>query len=60
MATMASLPQSTKSSLTQRLHAHAGADWPQLANVQVCFQGQFAYLDGHLSSGEVLPLCRLR
>jgi hypothetical protein len=26
----------------------------------VRFRGRFAYVDGQLSSGEVLPLCRLR
>jgi hypothetical protein len=57
---MASPPQSTKSSLAQRLDAHARAHWPQLAAVQVRFRGQFAYLDGQLPDGEVLPLCRLR
>lgn len=57
---MASPPQSTKSSLAQRLDAHARAHWPQLAAVQVRFRGQFAYLDGQLPEGEVLPLCRLR
>jgi hypothetical protein len=57
---MASPPQSTKSSLSQRLDAHARAHWPQLAAVQVRFRGQFAYLDGQLPDGDVLPLCRLR
>src|SRR5664279_3710716 len=57
---MASPPQSTKSSLAQRLDAHARAHWPQLAAVQVRFRGQFAYLDGQLPDGEVLPLYRLR
>jgi hypothetical protein len=53
-------PPSTKTSLTQRLRAHARARWPQLATVDVRFRGQFAYVTGHLSDDEVLPLCRLR
>jgi hypothetical protein len=53
-------PESTKSSLTQRLHAHAAANWPQLTELTVRFRGGFAYLDGQLADGETLPLCRLR
>jgi hypothetical protein len=34
--------------------------WPALAEVKVRFRGRFAYIDGQLDSGEVLPLCRLR
>ena len=36
--------------------ATAGRRW----TVAVRFRGQFAYLDGHLPDGEVMPLCRLR
>jgi hypothetical protein len=31
-----------------------------LASVDVRFRGRFAYVDGELPGGEVLPLCRLR
>jgi len=31
-----------------------------LAEVKVRFRGRFAYIDGELHTGEVLPLCRLR
>jgi len=31
-----------------------------LATVQARFRGRFAYVDGELHDGEVLPLCRLR
>jgi hypothetical protein len=31
-----------------------------LTRVEVRFRGQFAYIDGHLPNGEILPLCRLR
>jgi prepilin-type processing-associated H-X9-DG protein len=57
---MATPPASTKTSLGQRLTAHARARWPQLASVDVRFRANFAYIDGHLPNGEVLTLCRLR
>jgi hypothetical protein len=57
---MPSVPQSTKTSLTQSLQAHAGEHWPQLADLRVRFRGQFAYVEAELADGEVLPLCRLR
>ena len=53
-------PASTKTSLGQRLNAHARERWPALAKVQVRFRAQFAYIDGVLADGEILPLCRLR
>jgi hypothetical protein len=31
-----------------------------LADIQVRFRASFAYVDGRLPNGEVLPLCRLR
>ncbi len=57
---MATPPQSTKTSLVQRLRAHARDRWPALAQVNVRYRGTFAYVDGHLPDGTVLPLCRLR
>lgn len=54
------IPASTKTSLAQRLRAHARASWPQLSNVHVRYHGPFAYIDGQLPDGEVLPLMRLR
>ena len=56
----ATIPESTKISLQQRLTARARERWPALADVQVRFRGRFAYVDGELEGGEVLPLCRLR
>jgi hypothetical protein len=53
-------PASTKTSLGQRLSARARDRWPALSKVGVRFRGQFAYVDGHMADGEVLPLCRLR
>lgn len=54
------IPESTKASLTYRLHAHAAARWPQLAEVHVRYQGTFAYVSGELPDGRRLPLFRLR
>ncbi len=56
----ATIPESTKTSLHQRLLARARERWPALADVHVRFRGRFAYVDGALETGEVLPLCRLR
>ena len=55
----ATIPESTKTSLQQRLTTRAQERWPALADVQVRFRGRFAYVDGELESGEMLALCRL-
>ncbi len=57
---MATPPASTKASLGQRLSQRARERWPDLSQVTVRFRAQFAYVDGQLANGEVLPLCRLR
>lgn len=57
---MATPPESTKTSLAQRLHAHARHRWPQLRGLRIRHRGAFAYIDGELPDGEVLPLTRLR
>jgi hypothetical protein len=54
------IPDSTKTSLGQRLRERQRERWPGLAGVHVRFRGGFAYVDGELPSREVLPLCRLR
>ncbi len=59
-AMAAPIPESTKTSLRQRLTARARERWAGLAEVRVRFRGRFAYIDGALDSGEVLALCRLR
>jgi hypothetical protein len=53
-------PESTKTSLRQRLHAHARTRWPQLTDLQVRHRGGFAYISAELPDGDRLPLCRLR
>jgi hypothetical protein len=57
---MPAIPESTKTSLAQRLSARAREQWPQLAAVHVRYRGQFAYVAGELADGEQLPLMRLR
>ena len=57
---MAKVPDSTKSSLRQRLHARARERWPALSDVTVRHRAEYAYITGHLADGEQLPLCRLR
>jgi hypothetical protein len=37
-----------------------GPVWPQLTGLNVGFRAQFAYIDGELAGGEILPLMRLR
>jgi hypothetical protein len=53
------IPESTKTSLGQRLRARQRECWPSLAGVNVRFRGRFAYIDGELEHRELLPLCRL-
>jgi len=60
MTAMAKVPDSTKSSLQQKLSARARERWPQLSDVEVTHRAAFAYVTGILSDGEQLPLCRLR
>lgn len=57
---MPAIPESTKTSLAQRLRARAKSNWPQLSTVHVRYRGQFAYVTGELTDGEQLPLMRLR
>ena len=51
----ATIPESTKTSLQQRLTARAQERWPALTDVQVRFRGRFAYVDGGLDSGVYPP-----
>ena len=57
---MAKPPESTKTSLRQRLAARARERWPQLARITLRYHGEFAYVAGQLPDGTALPLCRLR
>jgi hypothetical protein len=53
-------PDSTKTSLQQRLAARARDRWPQLDGIQVRFRGAFAYVAARQLDGDVVPLMRLR
>lgn len=57
---MAAPPASTKTSLQQRLTAHAHERWPQLDSVDVRFRGAFAYVTARMPDGDTMPLMRLR
>ena len=57
---MVNYPDSTKSSLEQRLSARARERWPELARVSVRHRANFSYVDGVLTDGTTLKLCRLR
>lgn len=60
MGDMATVPESTKSSLAYKLSARARERWPQLAEVEVTHRAAFAYVTGVLPDGQRLRLCRLR
>jgi len=57
---MPNVPDSTKSSLQQKLSGRARERWPQLSSVDVTHRATYAYVSGTLSDGEQFPLCRLR
>jgi hypothetical protein len=54
------IPDSTKSSLHWRLADRARERWPDLTEVRMRYRANFAYVDGALAAGPVIPLCRLR
>jgi hypothetical protein len=57
---MASPPESTKTSLQQRLSARARERWPQLSGLDVRFRSNFAHITARLPDGDTVPLMRLR
>lgn len=57
---MTRMPDSVKTSLTQRLEAHRVTRWPQLARLDPRYRGEYTYLDAVTHDGEIWPLCRLR
>jgi hypothetical protein len=60
MTTVPKIPDSTKDSLHWRLAARARERWPDLAEVRLRYRAGLAYVDGVLTDGQVLQLCRLR
>jgi hypothetical protein len=60
MTAVARYPDSTKTSLEQRLRARARERWPQIASLHIRHRGNFSYVDATLADGTTLKLCRLR
>jgi hypothetical protein len=60
MNAVVTYPDSTKTSLQQRLTARARERWPELARVEVRHRANFSYIDGVLTDSTTLKLCRLR
>jgi hypothetical protein len=56
---MPSIPESVKISLGRSLIDHARRSWPQLVDVRVRYRGEYAYVEGELTDGDVLSLIRL-
>jgi hypothetical protein len=59
-ATVAKYPDSTKTSLEQRLRARARERWPQIASLHIRHRGNFSYVDATLTDATTFKLCRLR
>ena len=59
-AAVAKYPDSTKTSLEQRLRARARERWPQITSLQIRHRGVFSYVDATLADATTLKLCRLR
>jgi hypothetical protein len=60
MGAVVKYPDSTKTSLQQRVTTRARQRWPQLARVAVRHRANLSYIDGILPDGTTLKLCRLR
>src|SRR6266853_5861025 len=60
MTVVAACPDSTRTSLEQRLRARARERWPQIASLQIRHRGNFSYVDAVLTGATTLKLCRLR
>ena len=57
---LARYPDSTKTSLEQRLRGRARERWPQIASLQIRHRGNFSYVDVTLTDATTFKLCRLR
>ena len=60
MTVVATYPDSTKTSLEQRLRARARERWPQIASLRIRHRRTFSYVDATLDDATTLKLCRLR
>ena len=54
------IPESTKTSLVQRLDQRAEQRWPHIGELVVRYRAGFAYVDAILPDGSIQKLCRLR
>ena len=57
---MPKVPDSSRSSLQQKLTGRARERWPQLSSVDVTHPTPYAYVTGILTDGQQPPLFRLR
>jgi hypothetical protein len=53
-------PESTKTSVHQRMLARARQRWPQVAELHVRHRGPFTYVEATTRNDATLRLCRLR
>jgi hypothetical protein len=53
-------PESTKTSLRQRLLTRARERWPQILELNIRHRGTFTYVEATTNDSDQLPLCRLR
>ena len=60
MTVVAKYPDSTTTSLEQRLRARARERWPQIASLHIRHRGTFSYVDATLTDATTLKLCHLR
>ena len=60
MEIMAKIPDSTQTSLRQKLLARAAERWPQIQALHTRYRAGFAYIDATLTDGDQIKLCRLR
>ena len=58
MTAVARYPDSTKTSLEQRLRARAREHWPQITSLHIRHRGNFSYVDATVADGTTLKLCR--
>jgi hypothetical protein len=59
MTKVAKIPESTQTSLRQRLLARARERWPQIDQLHTRYRAGYAYIDATLVGGDRLKLCRL-
>ena len=53
------IPDTTRRLLARRLDTHRQQRWPNLAELNIGFRGDFVYLTSIDFTGDPMPLCRL-